>query len=340
MKRYLLLFLFFLPATLWSLGGSEELAPGLYARITTNRGVMVAILDYEHTPLTTTNFSGLAEGSLPNSYRSLGEPYYDGLTFYRASSGYVVFSGDPTNSGEGGPGYTLPRELGAIYSAKNPGTLMMDGFSTETAGSRFLITQVGDAFLDSRYTAFGQLIDGRRTLKKLQDGDIIESIRIVRVGDKAEELRFDKETFDRQYQKARELEIENLVSSNPDLADVLASLGDHRVKTPTGIYYSVLQTGEGDSPSAGSKVSMRYTGTLLDGTVFDISQDSEQTFDFVLGRDGIISGWVEMVMGMKSGEVRKVLIPPGLAYGEGGYGPIEPNSWLVFEMELVSFAES
>lgn len=339
MKRYVLLCLLILPATLWSLGKSEELLPGLYANILTNRGMMVARLDYENTPLTTTNFSGLAEGSLPNSFRSPGEPYYDGLSFYNTSSGYVVFSGDPTNSGDGGPGYTLPRELGATYSAEKPGTLMMDGFATETAGSRFLITQVSDAFLDSQYTAFGQLIDGRRTLKKLRAGDIIESIRIIRVGEEAESLRFDKETFDRQYRRARELEIENLVSSNPDLADVLTSLGGNRVKTPTGIYYTVLKTGEGDSPSAGRKVSMRYVGTLLDGTVFDMTQDSEQTFDFVLGKDGIISGWVEMVMGMKSGEVRKVLIPPNLAYGEQGYGPIEPNSWLVFEMELVSFVD-
>ena len=49
----------------------------------------------------------------------------------------------------------------------------------------------------------------------------------------------------------------------------------------------------------------------------------------------MIPGWIEMIMTMKKGEVRQVVIPPSLAYGSQGFGPIEPNSWLVFEMELV-----
>jgi peptidylprolyl isomerase len=98
-----------------------------------------------------------------------------------------------------------------------------------------------------------------------------------------------------------------------------------------------MPPGDGNSPNAGDRVSMHYTGTLLDGTVFDSSRPRGVTFDFVLGTDPVIPGWIEMVMNMKPGEVRKVVIPPYLAYGDQGYGPIEPNSWLIFEMELVSF---
>ena len=82
---------------------------------------------------------------------------------------------------------------------------------------------------------------------------------------------------------------------------------------------------------------MHYTGMLVNGTVFDSSRPRGQTFDFVLGLEGIIPGWVEMAMDMKPGEVRRAIIPPNMAYGEQGYGPIEPDSWLIFEMELVSF---
>lgn len=340
MKHILIVLLLILPGLLWASGGSdEELGPGLYAEFTTNRGQMIFRLDPTRTPLTVANFCGLAEGTLPNDFRGPGEPFFDGLTFYRDAPDYAIFSGDPMEDGSGGPGYTIPRETGSLISARNPGVLIMDGFSTESDGSKFFIAREGDSFLDSKYTAFGQLINGSKTLKKLRRGDIIESVRIVRNGSEAKRLRFDSETFDLYYSEARAKEIENLRVSNAVLANIVLGLGKERLKTPTGIHYLVLREGEGDKPAAGSQVSMNYTGTLLDGTVFDSSLTRGQTFDFVLGQDGVIPGWIEMVMDMKPGEMRKVVIPPFLGYGDQGYGPIEPNSWLIFDMELVSFIQ-
>jgi peptidylprolyl isomerase len=339
MKRSLVLFLFAIPAILWSFGSPEEMAPGLYADISTNRGNLLFLLDYEGVPLTVTNFCGLAEGTLPNSYRNPGEPFFDGLAFYREAPDYALFSGDPTDSGEGGPGYTIPRETGTAFSAASPGTLMMDGFSSEASGSRFFITMTADAFLDTKFTAFGQMVDGTNTLKKLKKGDVVKSVKIIRIGDASENILFDRETFDRYYLATREAEITNLRQSDPLLAGAIENLGSSMVKTPTGIYYTVIKSGEGKTPGGGDQVSMHYTGTLLDGTVFDGSRDRGQTFDFVLGKDGVIPGWIEMVTGMNTGEIRMAVIPPMLAYGSQGAGPIKPNSWLVFEMELVSFVE-
>lgn len=339
MKRLSVAFLLLLPLALWARGSDAELGPGLYADFTTNRGNMIFRLDPVRTPLVVTNFCGLAEGTLPNDVTGSDVPYFNGLTFYRDAPGYAVFSGDPSEDGSGGPGYTIPRETGALISAGAPGVLVMDGFSTESAGSRFFITREGDAFLDSKYTGFGRLISGSRTLKKIRKGDVIQNVRIIRVGGEANRLRFDTATFTEQYNAARAAEIENLRITNADLAVVVLELGEDRKKTATGIHYIVLAEGEGGNPSAGSQVSMHYTGTLLDGTVFDSSLNRGQTFDFVLGQDGVIPGWIEMVTNMSPGEVRKVIIPPFLAYGEQGYGPIEPNSWLIFEMELVSFLE-
>jgi len=339
MKRIIIVFLMILPYFLWASGSDDELGPGLYAEFSTNRGNMIFRLDPDRTPLTVTNFCGLAEGSLPNNFKEPGEPYFNGLSFYREAAGYALFSGDPSGEGTGGPGYTFPRETGALISTGAPGILVMDGFSTESAGSRFFILLEGDAYLDSKYTAFGRLIAGNRTLHKLHRGDTVESIRIIRVGGEARRLKFNTETFAEYQDKARTAEIENLRIIKPELADAVLALGDERQKTPTGIYYEVLKTGEGGKPGPGAQVSMHYTGTLLDGTVFDSSRDRDQTFNFVLGKDGVIPGWIEMVMDMQPGEIRKVVIPPILAYGDQGYGPIEPNSWLIFEMELVSFTE-
>ena len=339
MKHLFIIFLLIFPYSLWASGSDDELGPGLYADFTTNRGNMIFRLDPNRTPLIVTNFCGLAEGTLPNDIVNPDEPYFSGLTFYRDAPKYAVFSGDPSNDGSGGPGYTIPRETGALISTGAPGILVMDGFATESAGSRFFITREGDPYLDSKYTAFGRLISGTRTLKRIRRGDVIESIRIIRVGGEARRLKFDPATFAVQYEAARAAEIENLRISNAALADAVLALGNERQKTPTGIHYKVLTAGEGGKPSAGSQVSMHYTGSLLDGTVFDSSRTRGQTFDFILGQDGVIPGWIEMVMDMQPGEVREVIIPPFLAYGDQGYGPIEPNSWLIFEMELVSFLE-
>ena len=331
-----------LTATLWASGSKEKevvLEPGLYAEIATERGTMVFELDYEGAPLTVTNFCGLAEGTLPNDFRGTGEPFYDGLAFYREAPGYAVFAGDPMGNGTGGPGYTLPRETGSHADTGKLGTLVMDGFVTESSGSRFFITIEGDDFLNDRYTPFGTLVSGAKVLGKLRRGDALKSVTVTRIGAEASQLTFDEPAFDALYDAARAAEIEALADISPDLAAVVESMGEDRRKTVTGIYYRTLEEGEGATPRMNSRVSMHYTGTLLDGTVFDSSIPRGQTFDFILGVDGVIPGWIEMVMGMKAGEVRQVVIPPELAYGSQGYGPIAPDSWLIFQMELVAILQ-
>jgi len=335
MKRHLVTILLLIPAILWASGSTEKLPPGLYAEISTNRGKMVFTLAWDETPLTVTNFCGLAEGSISNKAFDPGIPYFDGLSFYREATGYAVFSGDPLEDGTGGPGYTIPREKRTQSNTSLPGILIMDGYATESAGSRFFITQQGDSFLDTKYTAFGKLISGKRTLMRTRKGDRIQSIRILKID--FPDIEFDDDTFTKLYDATRQAEIEDIRENNPNLAKAIIDLGDERKKTPTGIYFAVKAEGSGEKPTAGSKVSVNYTGTLLDGSVFDSSHVRDQPFVFTLGQDGVIPGWVEMITDMNPGEVRQVIIPPYLAYGKTGYGPIEPGSWLIFEMELLSF---
>lgn len=106
-------------------------------------------------------------------------------------------------------------------------------------------------------------------------------------------------------------------------------------KTPTGLAYQDTKVGTGATAKAGQNVSVHYTGWLPDGTKFDSSRDRNQPFDFKLGAGQVIRGWDEGVAGMKVGGRRLLVIPPDLAYGPSGSGPIPPNATLVFDVELL-----
>jgi FKBP-type peptidyl-prolyl cis-trans isomerase len=97
-----------------------------------------------------------------------------------------------------------------------------------------------------------------------------------------------------------------------------------------------LREGAGTEARAGNTVSVHYVGTLTDGKKFDSSRDRGKAFSFKLGAGQVIKGWDQGVAGMKTGAMRRLTIPPHLAYGDRGFPPvIPPGSTLVFEVELV-----
>lgn len=98
----------------------------------------------------------------------------------------------------------------------------------------------------------------------------------------------------------------------------------------------VVQEGTGEMVlSAGNTALVHYTGTLVDGTVFDSSVTRGAPFEFPFGTGAVISGWDIGLNGMKVGEKRRLIIPPSYGYGENQVGPIPPNSVLVFDVELL-----
>lgn len=108
------------------------------------------------------------------------------------------------------------------------------------------------------------------------------------------------------------------------------------VTTASGLQYQEINIGSGPEAIAGDTVVVHYTGTLEDGTKFDSSYDRDEPFEFVLGTGEVIKGWDEGVAGMRMGGIRKLVIPPDLAYGSQGIaGVIPPNAALTFEVELL-----
>ena len=104
--------------------------------------------------------------------------------------------------------------------------------------------------------------------------------------------------------------------------------------TESGLQYEVLTSGDGASPSAEDSVTVHYTGTLIDGTVFDSSVERGEPATF--GVSQVIPGWTEALQLMSVGDKLRLVIPSELAYGPRGSGAkIGPNSILVFEVELI-----
>ena len=122
------------------------------------------------------------------------------------------------------------------------------------------------------------------------------------------------------------------------LSAVVALLGVYASNVGAGfLEIEDLQVGEGIEVANGDQVTVHYTGWLIDGTKFDSSLDRGKPFTFKLGARQVIQGWDRGVRGMQVGGIRKLTIPPELAYGDRavGGGLIPANSTLVFEVKLL-----
>lgn len=110
------------------------------------------------------------------------------------------------------------------------------------------------------------------------------------------------------------------------------------VTTASQLQYIDIVEGTGATPTTGQKVTVQYTGILLDGTKFDSSRDRPSPFSFNIGTGSVIAGWDEGIATMKVGGRRQLIIPANLAYGPGGTGRIPPNATLIFDVEVLSIS--
>jgi len=108
---------------------------------------------------------------------------------------------------------------------------------------------------------------------------------------------------------------------------------DGVIELPSGLQYKVMKEGSGESPKETDKVKVEYTGTLIDGTIFDATSTRGEPAEFAI--NGVIPGWTEGLQLMKPGAKYIFYIPAELAYGDQKTGPIPAGSTLIFEVELL-----
>ena len=308
---------------------------GLYAIVSTRKGQIVLELEFEKVPMTVSNFVGLAEGTL--NLKKPGVPYYDGLKFHRVIENFMIQGGCPLGTGTGGPGYNFPDEFDSSLKHDRPGILSMANAGPGTNGSQFFITHVPTPWLDGKHAIFGHVIEGQDVVNSIRQGDKIDKVEILRVGEKAKAFQVTKESFSELVRKASEVQLKRIEEEEKKISDEIDKRWPGAVKTPSGLRYVIIKEGQGTaSPKMGQTVTAHYNGTLMNGKMFDSSIVRNEPIRFKVGQ--MIEGWNEALLTMHKGEKRQLIIPPELGYGVQGYpGVIPPNSYLIFDIELLDF---
>ncbi len=203
-------------------------------------------------------------------------------------------------------------------------------------------------------------------IRSLYKGDIYEGIRMMHVGDSAVfqcnadsvfKKLFRMQKFPKGIDSTKDIffaiklvgvktpqqlqaeESARMVKEqNKEAKEREAYLKKNNIKvkpTADGLYFIPEKPGKGPHPKPGDKVSVHYTGYLLNGTKFDSSRDRGKPFEFILGKHQVIPGWDEGIALLRKGGTAKLIIPSSLAYGARNMGPIPPFSTLVFDVQLM-----
>ncbi len=334
----------------------SDLPDGLYADIKTNKGTIVIDLEYEKAPITVANFVTLAEGKNPfvdEKYKN--KPYYDGIKFHRVVNDFVIQAGDPTGTGAGGPGYVFKDEFSDDLKHDKAGTLSMANSGPFTNGSQFFITHKETPFLDNRHSVFGYTVKGMDIVNSITEGDVIESVKIIRVGKDAKKfdaVKVFKKYFEEEANAKKEKE-ERLGKVKEKYATLFKDGKAKATVLDSGLAYIITEKGNGKKPAISQDVYIDYSGFFENGILFDSSSEqlskdfeifNQQRADanqytpipFKFGaKTGLIPGFIEGVEQMGFGDTAVVFIPSHLAYGErGAGGVIPPNTDLIFELKL------
>jgi peptidylprolyl isomerase len=327
---------------------------GLYAEIRTSKGPIVARLEFEMTPLTVANFVGLAEGSIENAAFDRGRPFYDGVVWHRVVPGHVIQTGQARSEKSRNPGYQFPNEIHDLLNHNRAGMLNMANSGPGTNASQFCITLGDRSYLNGDYTVFGEVVEGLDVVMKIVQGDAVESVRILRVGAKAEAFHPTTESFRAMVKEAEASAAEHVKRKKAAEEDWVAR------------YYAGATRVTEARPQAAAAVRVRYTGIELRyaGNVIGHAgppieevrfgsgangvpafEDPPLAFTVEPGKSKINPGLDGVIGGMAPGERKLVVIPAALAYGKAGTYPpevsgkrrfvVSPNATLVYDVEVL-----
>jgi peptidylprolyl isomerase len=326
---------------------------GLFAELWTSKGLIALQLEFERTPMTVANFVGLAEGTVANKALPPGAPFFDGTVFHRVVPGHVIQAG-MAKAGETGPGYTFPNEIVPGLGHGQAGMLGMANAGPHTNTSQFYITLGDRSYLDGNYTIFGQVFSGLDVVNRITQGDVVNHVRIVRVGSKAALFKADEESF-RALVVAAQRRVKAADEKKAlDEAALIRVSWPNAVLSAKGTKFIVRRTGSGNPATPGQILTVRYTGRLLDGRPFASSAEEGRPvpgavatpFDYEAGRTRINPGVDEALLDMRPGGKRTVIVQGAAGYGAGGYTSrekpgekrfvISPNTTLIYEIEVIA----
>ena len=327
---------------------------GLYAEIRTSKGPIVARLEFEMTPLTVSNFVGLAEGTIENAAFDSGRPFYDGTVWHRVVPGHVIQAGQAQSTKSRGPGYQFPNEIHAMLNHNRAGMLNMANAGPGTNSSQFCITLADRAYLNGDFSVFGEVVEGLDVVMKTVQGDAIESVRILRIGEKARDFHPTTESFRALLKTAQVAAAEHEKRKQAAEEDWVSR------------YYSGATRVAEAAPAATASRRVRYTGIELRyaGNVIDRAgppieelrfgstasggpalEDRPQIFTVEPGKTKINPGLDGVIGSMSTGERRTVIVPAALAYSKNGTYPpevpgkrrfvVSPNAMLVYQVEVL-----
>jgi peptidyl-prolyl cis-trans isomerase A (cyclophilin A) len=304
---------------------------GIYAKFNTTKGAILVKLAHDLTPGTVGNFVGLAEGNLENKVKPQGVKFYDGLKFHRVIPDFMIQGGCPQGTGTGDPGYKFDDEFHPSLKHDRPGVLAMANSGPGTNGSQFYITHISTDWLDNKHTVFGHVVEGQDIVDAVEQGDMLESLEIIREGEEAKNWNAIEAFI--AFKGSRNKRDATLKAEVEAAMEKLAAGFE---KTDSGLRYQFIQRGEGKKAESGKTVAVHYEGSLENGKVFDSSYPRKKPIEFKLGQGQVIEGWDEGIALLRVGDKARFVIPSDLGYGSrGAGGAIPPNATLIFDVELM-----
>lgn len=344
-----------------------DLEDGIYAEFITNKGVMLAKLTYEKTPITVANFVSLAEGTntmVDSAYT--GKKFYNGLIFHRVIDKFMIQGGDPTGTGSGNSGYKFNDEFHPDLKHDKPGILSMANSGPNTNGSQFFITEVPKPLLDNGYSIFGELIFGINIQDSISNvktasGDkpiedvVIKELNIIRKGKAAKKFNA-PDTFVNHFAEVERKEKEKLEKAEAIIKATRAKFDKQKEQAITlssGLQYTITEKGLGEKIPANARVNTHYAVYFENGKLLETSKlETAEALGVVnekrkkanryqpIAADispdaGMIHGFKEGLQQLSIGDKATLFIPYYLAYGESGNRGIPGKSNLIFEVEIV-----
>jgi cyclophilin family peptidyl-prolyl cis-trans isomerase len=328
---------------------------GLYAEVTTNKGLIVLKLEFEKTPMTVADFVGLAEGTIDNTAVPAGSPYFDNTKWHRVVPGHVIQCGMGAEGKAEGPGYEFPNEI--VLPELNHGRAGMVGMANggpHTNGSQWYITLADRSYLDGDYAVFGSVFAGLDVVNAIVQDDDVRTVRIVRVGPAARAFRPTTGSFKAMVEAARARVAAEEAEKKARGDAYVRAYWPAAVEAGDGLKYLVVRPGSGRPPAEGDTVRVAYTGQApLVGKSFVSTNDqgrpfwgeTPEPFEIVVGKPGVNPGLDAAISAMTKGEKRVVIVPPALGYRTNGFYArqrpgekrfvISPNTLLVYQVELL-----